>query len=493
MNVLIKPSFKAWPLWGQVITVFLLASILFGAIAGKIVNQMETRHLYENHLLFTKKIFDTIISGSIEAIITEDRPILNTIVSELVAASKEIYYLSIHNEDGDILAEWKKNSHIRKEELLPFSENVFYEGEIFGYIEIVWDTRILKQDLSDHVFSIQSFVVLTILLLAIVILAWLYFVVIKPMSRLIHRLDPENFNRMERISLSEFLPIEFKRLHMTIDKLKEVSISREELTREVITRKKAEHAAELARDEAVQANNVKSLFLANISHELRTPLNAIIGYSDLLIIEAKNRCDDKSLESLSTIKMSGKYLLEIINSILDFSKIEADKIQLHLSEVDINYLINEVKMISLPMIERNKNKLQIFISDEVSSIVSDSMRTRQILLNILSNSAKFTNEGVISVQVTKVDECVQFSISDTGIGMTQDELDNLFVPFMQGDNSSTREYQGTGLGLAITMRLVELLDGTITVSSEKNVGSKFVVTLPQVISSESHLSHKQSL
>lgn len=488
MTIIEKTNLKTWPLWSQVLVVFIIACLLVGYISGKLVRQIEANYLHELQRLYAKKTFQTIISSSIEAIITEDRPVLDTIVKELVDSDEDIYYLSIHNEDGNILAKWENNSEkITNEELLTFSENAVYEGEDFGYIKIMWDTRSLYKDIDTHALKIQTFVVASTLILALVIMTWLLTTVFRPLSRLTHRLDPENFNKTEQIPLSGFLPLEFKRLHVAIDRLKEVSISREELTREVSTRKQAELSAEAARDDAVRANNVKTIFLANMSHELRTPLNAIIGYSDLLLANARQENMNETQEALNTIKISGKYLLEIINSILDFSKIDAEKIQLHLSKIDLIEFINNIKMMCQPLMNNNNNKFNTIISNESDYLLTDSTRLNQILLNLLSNSAKFTRDGEISLTVKCDQQSARFEISDTGIGMTKDETDKIFIPFVQADNSSTREYQGTGLGLAITKRLVELLGGEITVNTKKNVGSTFILDLPNSIDSKQDL------
>jgi signal transduction histidine kinase/DNA-binding response OmpR family regulator len=239
---------------------------------------------------------------------------------------------------------------------------------------------------------------------------------------------------------------------------------------------------EAARDEAMEASRTKSSFLANMSHELRTPLNAIIGLTELLCDNAARFGTEKALEPLRRVLRAGRHLLSLINDILDLSKIEAGKMDLILESVAIRPIVDEVSGVAQPLAEQNKNALEVDCPDGIGSVHADNMRLRQILLNLLSNACKFTKAGTVRLRVTSVSEAgqrwVDFTISDSGIGMTEQQLGRLFQEFSQADASTTRQFGGTGLGLAISRRLCRLMGGDITVTSVPSEGSTFTVRLP---------------
>ena len=254
------------------------------------------------------------------------------------------------------------------------------------------------------------------------------------------------------------------------------------IIRDISTRKRYEHELEQARDMALEASRAKSSFLANMSHELRTPLNAIIGYSEMLIedAEAANQLD--TINDLDKIHHSGKHLLSLISDILDLSKIEAGKVELHPEEINIVELIDDITETIAPLAKENNNTLDQSCNLKTLAITTDQTRLKQVLLNMLSNACKFTKEGHVSLNVHQKNEhdrdWVYFVISDTGIGITEDQLKKLFSEFTQADSSTTREYGGTGLGLVISQRFCQLMGGDIHVTSEYGKGSVFTVKLP---------------
>jgi signal transduction histidine kinase len=239
---------------------------------------------------------------------------------------------------------------------------------------------------------------------------------------------------------------------------------------------------EAAREHADESNKAKSQFLANMSHELRTPLNAIIGYSEMLIEEAEEEGMSTIIPDLDKINHAGQHLLSLINAVLDLSKIEAGKMEVYCEDFSIKALINEVVSTIQPVIENNHNKLEVNISDDIGEINSDLTKVKQILFNLLSNASKFTEHGSIILTVEKKHHTGQnwyhFSIKDTGIGMSDEQVSKLFAPFIQADVSTTRKYGGTGLGLTITKQFCQLLGGSIQVDSKPDFGTEFKIRLP---------------
>jgi GAF domain-containing protein/CheY-like chemotaxis protein/anti-sigma regulatory factor (Ser/Thr protein kinase) len=230
------------------------------------------------------------------------------------------------------------------------------------------------------------------------------------------------------------------------------------------------------------ADRHKSEFLANMSHELRTPLNAIIGYSEMLQEDAADLGAEQLTDDLKKINAAGKHLLELINAVLDLSKIEAGKMELYLESFDVAGLVRDIAAVIQPLAAKNSNRLDVRCPDAVGTMHADLTKVRQALFNLLSNACKFTERGEVSLSVareaTDGQDWMLFSVSDTGIGMTPDQLAKLFEAFSQADAATTRRYGGTGLGLALSRRLCRMMGGDVTVESEPDRGSTFTIRLP---------------
>jgi len=250
---------------------------------------------------------------------------------------------------------------------------------------------------------------------------------------------------------------------------------------DITERKRYEEALTAARDQAEAMSLTKSAFLASMSHELRTPLNAIIGLTEMMVTNAARFGTEKALEPLRRVHRAGTHLLGLINQVLDLSKIEAGKLELSPETVNLAPLLEDVIGTARQLAEQNKNRLVVESPDNLGSLTVDPMRLRQILLNLLSNACKFTQQGEVKLRVKKVVDgrnWIEIAVADTGIGMTPEQQAKLFEEFTQADSSTARQYGGTGLGLAITRKLARMMGGDVTVASEPGKGSVFTVRLP---------------
>ena len=254
---------------------------------------------------------------------------------------------------------------------------------------------------------------------------------------------------------------------------------------DITERKRAEAELSAAKNAAEASDRAKSAFLANMSHELRTPLSAVIGYSEMLEEEIEDLGEPGLLSDVGKIKSNARHLLGLINDVLDLSKIEANKMDTYAETVDVATVVSDVAATVESLVRQKGNRLELPDGDSLGTMHTDVVKLRQCLLNLLSNASKFTEHGTITLAVTRsspdASGTIAFRVSDTGIGMTPEQLGRLFQRFAQADETTTRKFGGTGLGLAITRAFSRLLGGDVTVESEPGKGTSFTLTLPATL------------
>lgn len=263
----------------------------------------------------------------------------------------------------------------------------------------------------------------------------------------------------------------------------EVIVQRSEVEREAERHRETAARLRSALTDAEKASHAKSIFLAKISHELRTPLNAVIGYSELVMEDLED--DDSKTERLSDVRRingAGRHLLEMVNNVLDVSQIESDRHVLEVQEVDLDKLFDGVVATTERLVQKNNNLFETEFDGRLGTAMTDSVKLRQCLLNLLSNAAKFCTEGTITLTVAKTvdgnSEWLEASVRDTGIGISPENLEKLFDSFTQADATIARDFGGSGLGLMLTMRFANLMGGTVTAQSVLGEGSTFSMRLP---------------
>ncbi len=254
---------------------------------------------------------------------------------------------------------------------------------------------------------------------------------------------------------------------------------------DITEQKHQEQEIAAARDAAEEANRAKSQFLANMSHELRTPLSAVIGYSEMLEEEVEELGETRLLADLEKIKSNARHLLSLINDVLDISKIEANKMEVFAETFAVAEMVKDVGATVESLIGKKGNTLHVDVSDDLGTMHSDVVKIRQVLINLLSNSAKFTENGAIHLtahrETAEGRDDVVFCVRDTGLGMTEEQVAKLFERFAQADASTTRRFGGTGLGLAITKAFSGMLGGAVSVESRAGEGSVFTMTVPATL------------
>jgi signal transduction histidine kinase len=403
---------------------------------------------------------------------TEAASILETLRAQPHVASATIW------KDGELFARYGDSTETL-EELRPdgpYSDNYFLtvfhtirrDGKVLGVLQVQSDWGELRDRVRALILTGVATLLITLLVTALLTSRLQRFIT-GPILRLANVTNSVRKNRDYSIRATKESGDELAQLVEGFNEmLTEIQLRDEEVTS--------------ARKDAEQANQRKSHFLANMSHELRTPLNAVIGYAELLTEDAAKEGRDQVVTDLARIHSGGTHLLALINDVLDLSKIEAGKLELTLETFNILPLLDDVVSVFLPLLARNQNEFTVRTGEDLGTICADARHVRQVLFNLLSNAAKFTENGKVDLNAEHVDDggrsLLRIRVTDTGIGMTEKEVGNLFQAFTQAGPSTARKYGGTGLGLALSRELARHMGGDITVVSEQGVGSRFTLDLP---------------
>jgi signal transduction histidine kinase/CheY-like chemotaxis protein len=489
------------------------AALVLSALSFLIYDLVSFRHLLIQDLMTQAEIIGYNSAGAMEF---KDVPAATATLSALTA-KEDVVTAGLYGRDNKMFAHYSRNNSAIPSLLPAHSQDKGYRFA-GGYLQVFHDvtlngerlgTLFLQSDMrqwslrAKRYAGILCIFVLISALFALLVSSKLQRLISRPILHLEDTMRMVSANRNYEVRATKSYGDEIGRLidgfNTMLSEIQqrdtalrgandELKARTGELEKEILYRKQTQEELLKAKHVAEEASRAKSTFLANMSHELRTPLNAIIGYSEMLEEETRESGKSESVQDLRKIQSAGKHLLSLINDVLDLSKIEAGKMGLHLENFDVAPLIDEMTTTLQPAAAKNGNTINVHVAKSLGAMHADVTKVRQILFNLLSNACKFTDHGTISVDVdeSKVEgrDWIRFRVSDTGIGITAKQKENLFHEFSQADASIARKYGGTGLGLAITYRFVQLMKGRISVESESGKGATFTVHLPAQVAAE---------
>ena len=480
--------FKYWPLHRQLLLAMAITALVAIALGGVLSSHYGRQMLMEQFQLRYEGNTGILAASTLEAVLTEDIPLIETVILQSKTVTNNVVSLTITNADREPLINWQNSALINDGSALFTHQDYLIAGEYFGSIEISWSLAELQTIANQLIALAQLFVAILLVILTAIILFLVRRLAISPLLLIQQRLEaitqgelatrPETGSSIELIELSRSintLTSELRLQKQTIATDIEQQIAIEQQLRA------AKIAAETSQVAAENAARVKGEFLANMSHEIRTPMNGILGMTALLL---DDQLSPTQFERGQTIKRSAESLLSIINDILDFSKMEEGKLEIEEIPININMVLSDFSQLIGFQAQEKGLELEFPPSTQPGPLAfyGDPGRISQILTNLAGNAIKFTKQGKVAVSYKVINSTedrslIHFSVSDSGIGLTDDQQNNLFNRFAQADTSTTREFGGTGLGLAISRQLVELMGGEIGVESELGVGSTFWFTL----------------
>lgn len=454
----------------QISIALLVATLLVGFGVGEMERRIETKRLTIDLEIQAQNTVALLGGLMIEAILIRDVPILETALQEAVSINPSLLGITLYDEIGHPLTSFPKSQIKETVDTFTYRSPILYEGENFGAMRVLWSTKQSQRQIAKSVTNSHFYTFTTVLAIAALFLILTNKLAMRPLS-IVHERMMETIHHAKPIesTLSSFASSEFLSLNNSVTTLGEA----------LSERAFREEQLKLASHKAKRASRAKSEFLANMSHEIRTPMNGVIGMAELIL---ETDLNSEQRIYAETISKSGTELLSIINDILDFSKIEAGKLELDPAPFNFQHALEDIVTLTSTKAAKNNVEMSLRYDPKLPvGFFGDVGRLRQILTNIIGNAVKFTLEGYILINITGQStgssHLLTIEIEDTGIGISEQKLTGIFNEFEQVDGAANRQFEGTGLGLAISKKLIELMSGTIKVTSTVGIGSMFQIQI----------------